>query len=128
MGVGLTKVKVKLVNPEGMLERDVELLVDTGSVLTWIKRSRLEELGIKPRRVRRIKTITGQIVERQTGLVTLVLGGDEADVEVVFAEEGDGEVLGVVALESLGYAVNTITGRLERVGYIAYSSFNPHRA
>jgi len=126
--VGLTKVKVKLVNPEGMLERDVELLVDTGSVLTWIKRSRLEELGIKPRRVRRIKTITGQIVERQTGLVTLVLGGDEADVEVVFAEEGDGEVLGVVALESLGYAVNTITGRLERVGYIAYSSFNPHRA
>ncbi len=126
--MGLTKVKVKLVNPEGMLERDVELLVDTGSVLTWIKRSRLEELGIKPRRVRRIKTITGQIVERQTGLVTLVLGGDEADVEVVFAEEGDGEVLGVVALESLGYAVNTITGRLERVGYIAYSSFNPHRA
>ncbi|RLG19191.1 hypothetical protein DRN63_00010 [Nanoarchaeota archaeon] len=125
--MGLTKVKVKLVNPEEGLEGDVELLIDTGSVLTWIKRSRLEELKVKPRRVRRIKTITGQVVERQTGLVTLVLGEEEADVEVVFAEEEDGEVLGVVALESLGYAVNTVTGRLERVGYIAYSSFNSRR-
>ncbi len=123
----MTKVKVKLVNPEEGLEGDVELLIDTGSVLTWIKGSRLEELKVKPRRVRRIKTITGQVVERQTGLVTLVLGEEEADVEVVFAEEEDGEVLGVVALESLGYAVNTVTGRLERVGYIAYSSFNSRR-
>ena len=118
--MGLTKVRVRLIGLESGLARDVELLVDTGSVLTWVKGSVLEELGVRTRRVRRIKTITGEVVERRTGLVTLVLGGSEADVEVVFAEEGDGEVLGVVALESLGYAVNPVTGEVEYVGYIAY--------
>jgi len=118
--MGLNKVKVRLIGPDGKLARDIELLVDTGSVLTWIKRSVLEELGVAPRRVRRIKTITGEVVERETGLVTLALGGSEADVEVVFAEEGDGEVLGVVALESLGYTVNLATGEVEYVGYMAY--------
>ena len=118
--MGLTKVKVRLIGPEGRLAKDVEILVDTGSVLTWIRRSVLEELGVAPRRIRRIKTITGEVVERETGLVTLALGGSEADVEVVFAEEGDDEVLGVVALESLGYAVNPVTGEVEYVGYIAY--------
>jgi len=118
--MGLTKVRVKLVNPERGLTKDVELLVDTGSVLTWVKRSVLEGLGIAPCRVRRIKTITGEVVERETGLVTLVLGESEADVEVVFEEEGDGEVLGVVALESLGYTINSVTGKVEYVGYITY--------
>jgi len=34
-------------------------------------------------------------------------------VEVVMAEEGDVPVLGVIALESMGYRINSVTGQLE---------------
>ncbi len=118
--LGLAIVNVKIKNPETNTSRTLELVVDTCSILTWIKREVLEELGVKPRRIRKIRTIEGRVIERQTGLVTIEINGNEADVEVVFAEEGDAQVLGVVALESLGYIVNPITGRLEYVGYIAY--------
>ncbi len=43
-------------------------------------------------------------------MVTIEIDGNEADVEVVFAEESDAQVLGVIALESLGYVVNPLTG------------------
>jgi len=33
-------------------------------------------------------------------------------------EEGDSAVLGVIALESMGYRVNPVTGELEYIGYI----------
>jgi len=43
----------------------------------------------------------------------------EADVEVAFAEEKDVSVIGVTALESLGYRVNPITEKLEYIGLLA---------
>jgi len=116
--MGLTRVAIKIKNME--TGKEVTLIVDTGSLLTWISRKTLEELGIKPRRMRRIKTTSGEIVERRTGLVTIEFEGNEADVEGVFAEESDAEVLGVIALESLGYTVNPITNKLEYIGYIAF--------
>ncbi len=36
--MGLTRVKVFVRNPETNVGREVELVVDTGSVLTWISR------------------------------------------------------------------------------------------
>lgn len=48
--MGFTYVKIKasnLMKPE--LKTELELLVDTGSVLTWIPRKPLEALGIKPK-------------------------------------------------------------------------------
>ena len=118
--MGLAIVRVKIKNPETGKFKVLDLVVDTGFILTWIRREVLEELGIKPRRVRKIKTVDGRVIERQTGLATIEIDGNEADVEVVFAEESDAQMLGVVALESLGYVVNPLTGKLEYVGYIAY--------
>jgi predicted aspartyl protease len=46
-GVGLTRVKVFVKNPETNVGRKVELVVDTGSVFTWISRRVLEEIGVK---------------------------------------------------------------------------------
>jgi predicted aspartyl protease len=84
--------------------REVEL-VDRGSVFTWISRGVLEELGVRPRRVRRFRTVDGRVVAREVGVATIVYEGCEGDVEVVFAEKGDAEVLGVTALGTLGLEV-----------------------
>lgn len=99
--------------------REVELLVDTGSVFTWIRGRVLDELGVRRRRLRRFRTIDGRMVERWTGVTTIMYESYEGDVEVVFAEDGDAEVLGVTALETLGLEVDPVTGRLRYIGHLA---------
>ncbi|MEM2614381.1 MAG: hypothetical protein QXO15_09210 [Nitrososphaerota archaeon] len=68
---------------------------------------------------KKFKTISGEIIERQVSFARIRYGEPEAVVEVVMAEEEDPPVLGIVALESMGYRVNLITGELEYVGLLA---------
>jgi len=44
--MGLVKVEVEIKNPETGIGKEIELLVDTGSVFTWVSRRVLEEIGI----------------------------------------------------------------------------------
>jgi predicted aspartyl protease len=90
----------------------LNLLIDTGSMYTWIKRSRLEELGIEPLDRRRFRTIEDRITEREAGEAVVECLGRRATTVVVFAEEGDAEVLGLHALEGLGLEVDPATRRL----------------
>jgi clan AA aspartic protease len=115
----LARARVVVKSLETGASREVELVVDRGSVFTWISRSVLEELGVRPRRVRRFRTVDGRVVARGVGVATIVYEGCEGDVEVVFAEKGDAEVLGVTALETLGLEVDPVTGKLKYVGHLA---------
>jgi clan AA aspartic protease len=117
--VGLARARVVVKSLETGASREVELIVDTGSVFTWISRSVLEELGVKPRRVRQFRTTDGRVIAREVGVATIVYEDCEGDVEVVFAEKGDAEVLGVTALETLGLEVDPVTGRLKYVRHLA---------
>ena len=118
--MGLTYVKVAVINPFDLaLGEEIDLLVDTGSVLPWIPKRILEKIGIKPEMKKVFRTIEGKTIERWTSFARIRYGESETVVEVVMAEEGDIAVLGVVALESIGYRVNPITGQLEYVGLLA---------
>ena len=120
ISMGLTYVKVTVSNPmEPDLREDLELTVDTGAVLPWIPRKVLERIGVKPVLRKVFKTIEGKFIERSTSFARIKYGEHETVVEVVMAEEGDVPVLGVVALESMGYRVNPVTGQLEYVGLLA---------
>jgi len=47
--MGHTVARIKLYSPHDLSKSiDIELLVDTGSTYTWIKREKLEKIGIKP--------------------------------------------------------------------------------
>ena len=120
--VGLTKVKVIVKNTESGKSREVELVVDTGSIFTWISRRVLEEIGIKPRWIKKFKTIDGRVIERATGIAIIAYENYEGVIEVVFAEEGDAEVLGVTTLETLGLEVDPTTGKLKYVGHLAFNT------
>jgi clan AA aspartic protease len=117
--VGLTKVKVLVRNPESGANAEVELIVNTGSILTWIDGRVLEGIGVRPRRVRSFRTIDGRVVSRRVGVAVIRYGEYEGDVEVIFAEDGDAQVLGVTALETLGLEVDPLTGTLRYVGHLA---------
>lgn len=110
--MGFTNVKVAVINPATALERDVELLVDTGAVLSSVPRSVLEGLGIKPIGRRRLRVYGGQVIEREAAVVVIRYEKVRAGATVLFAEE-DTPVLGATALEALGYQVDPTTRQLK---------------
>ena len=92
----------------------VHALVDTGAILSVFPASTLDRLGVERRARRRFHGFGGVVV-REIGGVVMRYDDSIADVTVVFGEEGDPPIMGVTALESLGYQVDPVAGRLNRV-------------
>src|SRR5947199_10083458 len=88
--MGITKTTVTLLGPTKRTK--VELIVDTGSILTWVRSDRLRGLGFKPRGEKDFHAIDGRILRRKTGQDTIRYDGAEADVEVVIGGDKDEEV------------------------------------
>ena len=59
--------------------------------------------------------VLGASLCEATGTVNLTYGGEVAGVTAVFGEDSDPTVMGVTALESLGFNVNPVAGGLDRV-------------
>jgi predicted aspartyl protease len=107
------KVNATAVNPSD-LERStppLEVLVDTGSELTWLPAEALFQIGIPRLRKRSFQTATKQMVSRDVGYAILRAEGFETIDEVVFAEPGDMNLLGVRTLEGFGVMVDNIAHR-----------------
>jgi len=111
--MGLTYAQIKLIGPRA--NDELELLVDTGSLYTWIPKKVLETIGISPMGRREFRTIEGRDIARDVGEAVMELSGERATRIVVFAEEGDAQVLGADSLEGLGLEVDPTTKRLKKV-------------
>jgi len=112
--MGFTYAKVNLSNPAPKGKKcQVELLVDTGAILTAVPRKILEELQIKPVGKRKLRVFGGEVVEREIGALLINYAEACAGITVIFAEEKDMPVLGATALEALGYQVDPVTKQLK---------------
>jgi predicted aspartyl protease len=113
--MGHTTAAVKICSPQdGTKCVETELIVDTGITYTWIRRERLEAIGVKPSKARKFRTIEGKTIEREVGEAVIECLGERAMSIVVFAERDDAEVMGVVALESLALEVDPVTRQLKK--------------
>jgi len=112
--MGHTYTKIKIYSPDLSRFDEAELLVDTGSTYTWIDGEVLEKLEVNVRKVWRLKAIDGRIIERRIGDALIECMEEQAPTVVVFAEKGDGKVLGVHALEGLRLEIDPSTGELRR--------------
>ncbi len=64
--MGYTYAKVTLSDPsQAGKKREVELLVDTGAILTAVPRSLLMDLGVKPVGSRKLRTYSEETIERE---------------------------------------------------------------
>ena len=109
MGHKIVKAKIT-----GKKEREVDLLIDTGSTYTWVDKTILKAIGVERRGRHKFKTIEGKILERDIGEAKIKLMDKETSTIVVFAEPGgDAEVLGVYALEGLMLEFDHASGRLK---------------
>ncbi len=113
--MGSIHVDVHVSNPAVLdVSESVRVLVDTGAMLSILPAEMLERLGVQRLGKRRIRSSTG-VLSLDTGIVTIRYCGDVAGTTAAFGAEGVLPIIGAVAITSLGYEVDTVHGRLNRV-------------
>ena len=101
--------KLVVWNPsEPLRSEEIEVLVDTGASYSWVSRSRLADLGVRPTRRMVFRTIERRTIERELAPVFVRVDSYTGGDTVVLAEPGDNEVLGAHTLESLGLTADPV--------------------
>ena len=116
------RVNMTATNPldENVKTPPIEVLVDTGSGLSWLPKQALLNIGVLSRGKKRFTTASGQIIERDFGYAILSAEGYSTNDEVVFAEGSDLFLLGVRTLEGFSVMVDNIGHRF--VATISYAT------
>ena len=110
--MGTVKVTIGVGDPQGQRFEDLEVTVDTGRAYTAAPRELLQRLGVPVERSLPSETAGGRVVPVDVGRTTIRLEGLEFATPVIFAEEGEPNLLGVVSLEEAALAVDPLAGRL----------------
>jgi len=106
-------VNLTAVNPSERQRRTspVEVIVDTGSEVSWLPKKELLDIGVAPEGKKRFMMANKQIIERDIGYAILTAEGYSTIDEVVFAEDSDMSLLGVRTIEGFGVMVDNIGHR-----------------
>jgi len=117
MGTFHTACQVQhTVDREQTVEVD-KLLVDTGSEYTWVNAELLSSISIqREKKDIAFQMANGQQITRNVGFAILHVGGYFTVDEVVFAEEGDLQLLGARTLEGLNLTVDSRQKKLVAAG------------
>lgn len=116
--MGTFRIDIEIENPivRGGRRRVTQLLVDTGSELTWVPAPELETLGVARERTKQFRQASGAVVERATGTVWIHAAGAFTPDEVVFGEPHDLRILGSRTLEGLNVTIDPVSKRLVDAG------------
>ena len=114
-------VNLTAINPSERQRRTppVEVMVDTGSELSWLPRKELQNIGINPEGKKRFVLANKDVIERDIGYAILQAEGYATNDEIVFAEEGDMTLLGVRTIEGFSVMVDNIGHRFVATATLA---------
>ena len=118
--MGTVKVTIGVGDPQGQLFEDLEVTVATDSTYTAVPRGLLQRLGVPVQRSLPSETADGRIVPVDVAHTTIRLEGLEFPTPVIFAEEGEPSLLGVVSLEEAALVVDSVAGRLVSANLLRY--------
>lgn len=116
--MGTFRIDIEIENParRGVLRSVDQLLVDTGSELTWVPAPLLEGMGIARERQKAFRQATGAVVKRWIGMALIHAAGTFTADEVVFGEPSDLKILGSRTLEGLNVTIDPVQKRLIDAG------------
>ena len=106
-------VTVVVYGPWG--NRKSSLLAGTGSFYTWIEAGLLAEVGVKPVGTEIFKTTGKGLVARPVADVQIEYDSAKRYCPVAFAEEGDPNVLGSMAMEIIGLEIDPSTRKVRKL-------------
>ena len=118
-GVDHVYIPVKLGDPLRRRVKEVKMLVDTGATYPCIPKELADALGLRLEFKTKVTLADGREVEAwyATAYIEIMERGDLIPVRVFEVEE---PLLGVLALEALGLAVDPATGEVKPTrGFIA---------
>lgn len=110
----MTYVRVEVTGRLNGPAKPIDLLVDSGSHNTVLPSALLRKLRIVPIRRERFQLADGRRIWRRVGIAYLSFRGNVAATRVIFGGTRDDALLGVLALEELGYEVDPVNRRLRR--------------
>ena len=110
MGTVLTTIEVG--DPQGRNFQEVEVEVDTGSTYTALPRGILQALGVPVNRRAQSRLADGSLQTVDLGQTTIIIEGRQFITTVIFAEEGEPSLLGVITLEDALLAVDPVNNEL----------------
>lgn len=110
--MGTVCVTIGVGDPQGREFEEIEVVVDTGSTYTAVPRAMLQRLGVPVERSMPSVTADGRIAPVDVAHTTIRLEGLSFPTPVIFAEEGEPSLLGVVSLEQAALAVDPVSGQL----------------
>ena len=117
--MGLLNVSCLLENQQDRSRsiRVPNVMVDTGSELTWISEKYLNKIGIEPeKKDMRFIMANGQEITRTIGFGIIRVGKEFTTDEIVFAQKGDLQLLGARTLEGLNLKVDPRNKKLVAAG------------
>lgn len=94
-----------------------ELIVDTGSEFTWLPEAVLSDIGVTvEKRAQKFVMANGEVIARDIGYAIVKANGFETVDEIVFARDGDLNLLGSRTLEGFGAIVDARRKQLVAAG------------
>ncbi len=119
--MGMVEVRMEIANPQRLDRRAaVRLMVDTGANYSIVPRRVLDQLGITAMEREEFELADGRTIQRDIGEATFFWDSKRGTSKVIFGEDSDAPVLGLVALESLALEVDPNTRQLRRSKLILY--------
>ena len=110
--MGTLKVTIAVGDSQGRQFEELDVTVYTGSTYTTVPRAMLNMMGDPGRKVTPSETADGSIVPVDVGEATIRLQGLQFHTPVIYAEENEPSLLGVVSLEQTALGVDPLAGRL----------------
>ncbi len=112
--MGITHSKITLKSTPTSMGVPIVLMVDSGADYSVVPKSVLQSLGIEPRRRVTIVLADGTRRERMVGDLYYQFEDLLAPAPVIFGEDGDEPMLGVVTLEALGLLLDPLRRMISR--------------
>jgi predicted aspartyl protease len=107
--MGLTVLTLEVGNPADPSRREnVDFLVDSGAVYSFVPRDVLVRLGIEAHGRQQFRLADGSSITRDRGDALFFYKGQRGAAPVIFAEPDDATLLGAVTLESLGFVLDAV--------------------
>ena len=112
--MGLTTLTVGVSSPAAPdVIETVECLVDSGAVYSVVPRTILQKLKIEPFMTQQFRLANGERITRAKGVALFRYDDRAGGADVVFGEEGDSVLLGVLTLEALGLSLDPLRRELK---------------
>ena len=111
--MGVTTLFVEVANPtKPEVRARLEFMVDSGAIYSVVPAAVLRRLKIKPVKRESFRLANGATIVRRQGTALFKYQKWIGGSDVIFGDEGDATLLGVLTLEALGLSLDPIRREL----------------